>query len=198
MTSQAHPPGLIQSYREELQVRHYARRTVKTYEQWLRRYLRFHNPRHLRDMGSTEVNAFLSHLAVVLEVSGSTKNQADAAQLFLYRELLEQDLKLEGLVWARRRIRLPVVLSEAEVRAVQELLEGAPALVVGLLFGSGLILMESLRLRVKDLDFEQLELTVRDGKGGKDLLTLHPQSLVAGLQAHLQKVLQLHQSYVVA
>ncbi len=193
MTSSSHPPGLIQRYREELQVRHYARRTVKTYEQWLRRFLRFHAMRHPREMGSAEVNAFLNHLAVELQVSASTQNQALAALLFLYRELLERGLELEGVVRARNRRRLPVVLSEAEVRAVREHLEGDPALVVGLLYGSGLHLMEALRLRVKDLDFERRELTVRDGKGGKDRLTLPPQSLVADLQHHLLAVRQVHQ-----
>ncbi len=194
MALAARTPGLIQRYREELQTRHYARRTVNTYEQWLRRFLRFHRMRHPRGMGSAEVNAFLSHLAVDLQVSASTQNQALAALLFLYRELLERNLELDGVVRARTRRRLPVVLSEAEVRAVRERLEGEPALVVGLLYGSGLRLMEALRLRVKDLDFQRRELTVRDGKGGKDRLTLFPESLVAGLEAHLLKVRRLHKA----
>ena len=192
MTPQAKPPGLIQRYRELLQTRHYARRTVKTYEQWLRRYLRFHGLRHPREMGSAEVNAFLTHLAVEEQVSASTQNQALAALLFLYRDLLERDLELEGVIRARTRQRIPVVLSEAEVRAVREQLEGEPALVVGLLYGSGLRLMEALRLRVKDLDLERRELTVRDGKGGKDRLTMLPQSLVPALQEHLLGVRSLH------
>lgn len=198
MTSQGQPPGLIQRYREELQVRHYARRTVKTYEQWLRRFLRFHRMRHPREMGSAEVNAFLSHLAVSEQVSASTQNQALAALLFLYRDLLESDLEIDGVVRARTRQRLPVVLSEAEVRAVRERLEGEPALVVGLLYGSGLRLMEALRLRVKDLDVQRRELTVRDGKGGKDRLTLLPQSVVPALQEHLLRVRNLHQSDLAA
>ncbi len=102
MPEQPKPAGLIQRYREELQTRHYARRTVKTYEQWLRRFLRFHNLRHPREMGSAEVNAFLSHLAVNRQVSPSTQNQALSALLFLYRELLERDLELEGVVRAAR------------------------------------------------------------------------------------------------
>jgi len=198
MPSDPRSPGLIQRYREELQVRHYARRTVKTYEQWLRRFLRFHARRHPREMGSAEVNAFLSHLAVDLQVSASTQNQALAALLFLYRELLERDLELEGVVRARTRRRLPVVLSEAEVRAVRDRLEGDAALVVGLLYGSGLRLMEALRLRVKDLDFQRQELTVRDGKGGKDRLTLLPQSLVPGLQQHLLEVRDVHRADLAA
>ena len=166
MTASVHPPervtgppelhhseGRYQRYRELLQTRHYARRTVKTYEQWLRRFLRFHYLRHPREMGSPEVNAFLSHLAVEEQVSASTQNQALAALLFLYRELLECELELNGVVRERKRQRVPVVLSEGEVRAVRERLEGEAALVVGLLYGSGLRLMEALRLRVKDLDF---------------------------------------------
>lgn len=121
-----------------------------------------------------------------------------AALLFLYRELLERDLDLEGVIRARTRRRLPVVLSEREVRAVREALEGEPALVVGLLYGSGLRLMEALRLRVKDLDFERQELTVRNGKGGKDRMTMLPQTLVIQLRRHLQHVHRLHQSDLAA
>jgi len=138
MPSPSRPAGLIQRYREELQARHYARRTVETYEQWLRRFLRFHQLRHPREMGSAEVNAFLTHLAVEGQVSASTQNQALSALLFLYRELLERDLDLEGLIRARTRPRLPVVMTVEEVRAVLERLEGVEALVAGVLYGGGL------------------------------------------------------------
>ena len=198
MTNPNRPPGLIQRYREELQARHYARRTVATYEQWLRRFLRFHGMRHPREMSSKEVNAFLTHLAVEGQVSASTQNQALSALLFLYRELLEQDLDLEGVVRARQKRRLPVVLSEAEVRAVRRELEGDPALVVGLLYGSGLRLMEALRLRVQDLDFERRELTVRNGKGGKDRRTLLPGTQFQALRHHLQTVRAMHQQDLAA
>lgn len=193
MGAEAQPPGLIQRYREELQVRHYARRTVVTYEQWLRRFLRFHQLRHPREMGSAEVNAFLNHLAVDLQVSPSTQNQALAALLFLYRDLLKRDLQIEGVVRARRRRRLPVVLTPAEVRAVLDRLDGTEALVVGLLYGSGLRLMEALRLRVNNLDFDRLEITVRDGKGGKNRRTLLPKRLAEQLRSHLMIVRQVHQ-----
>jgi integron integrase len=149
-------------------------------------------------MGSEEVNAFLTHLAVEGNVSASTQNQALSALLFLYRELLERDLDLEGVIRARARRRLPVVLSEAEVRAVRQELEGNPALVVGLLYGSGLRLMEALRLRVQDMDFEQRELTVRNGKGGKDRRTLLPTSQREALKRHLQDVRCLHQKDLAA
>jgi integron integrase len=192
------PAGLIQRYREALQLRHYARRTVKTYEQWLRRFLRFHGLRHPREMGSAEVEAFLSHLAVDLRVSASTQNQALAALLFLYRELLERDLELEGVVRARTRRRLPVVLTAAEVRSVLERLEGDTALVAGLLYGSGLRLMEALRLRVHDIDFSRRELMVRDGKGGKDRRALLPIRLAEQLRQHLQQVQLVHQQDLAA
>ena len=192
------PAGLIQRYREALQARHYARRTVNTYEQWLRRFLRFHNLRHPRTMGSAEVNAFLTHLAVDLQVSPSTQNQALAALLFLYRELLEGDLDLDGVVRARSRRRLPVVLTPEEVRAVLDRLTGVDALVAGLLYGSGLRLMEALRLRVHDLDFSRRELTVHDGKGSKDRRTLLPERLSGALHSHLQEVRRIHEQDLAA
>ena len=192
MATPQRSPGLIQRYREELQARHYARRTVATYEQWLRRFLRFHQRRHPHEMGSAEVNAFLTHLAVEGQVSASTQNQALSALLFLYRELLERDLDLEGVIRARRRPRLPVVMSVAEVRAVLERLDGVEALVAGVLYGGGLRLMEALRLRVHDLDLQRLQITVRDGKGGKDRRTMLPSRLAEGLKAHLEAVRRLH------
>jgi integron integrase len=192
MDPSTRPPGLIQRYREELQARHYARRTVTTYEQWVRRFLRFHGLRHPREMGSTEVNSFLTHLAVERRVSPSTQNQALAALLFLYRNLLERDLELASVVRARSRQRLPVVLTTEEVRAVLQRLDGIDNLVAGLLYGSGLRLMEAVRLRVQDLDFSRRELTVRDGKGGKDRRTLLPDRMVEQLRSHLQTVRALH------
>lgn len=192
MPSPSRPAGLIQRYREELQARHYARRTVETYEQWLRRFLRFHHLRHPREMGSDEVNAFLTHLAVELHVSASTQNQALSALLFLYRELLERDLDLEGLIRARTRPRLPVVMTVEEVRAVLERLEGVEALVAGVLYGGGLRLMEALRLRVHDLDFQRSQITVRHGKGGKDRRTMLPARVGEKIQSHLEEVHRLH------
>lgn len=127
-------------------------------------------------MGSAEVNAFLSHLPVDLQASASTQNQALSALLFLFRELLELDVELEGVVRARTRKRLPVVLTPEEVRAVLERMDGVEALVAGLLYGSGLRLLEALRLRVQDLDFSRKQLTVRDGKGSKDRRTLLPRA----------------------
>jgi integron integrase len=192
MPNTSRQPGLIQRYREELQARHYAKRTVATYEQWLRRFLRFHHRRHPREMGSEEVNAFLTHLAVNLQVSASTQNQALSALLFLYRELLERDLALEGLVRARTKRRLPVVMTIEEVRAVLEQLDGMEALVAGVLYGGGLRLMEALRLRVHDVDFQRRQITVRQGKGGKDRRTMLPARVGEKLREHLEEVRRMH------
>jgi len=170
-------------------VRHYARRTVSTYEQWLRRFLRFHRMRHPREMGEVEINAFLSHLATEEGVSASTQNQALASLLFLYRRVLGSDVgNLEGVIRARRRQRLPVVLTVGEVRAVLRHLDGGEALVAQLLYGGGLRLMEALRLRIKDVDLEQRCITVRSGKGDKDRRTVLPSSLVDPLKRHMQGV----------
>jgi integron integrase len=199
MASPNQPPGLIQRYREALQVRHYARRTVSSYEHWLRRFLRFHRMRHPREMGDVEINAFLSHLATEERVSASTQNQALAALLFLYRTVLGGDVgNLEGVIRARRRQRLPVVLTVGEVRAVLGHLGGAEALVAQLLYGSGLRLMEALRLRIVDVDLEQRCITVRCGKGDKDRRTVLPLTLVEPLQRHLQGVRDVHQADLAA
>ena len=199
MQSTASAPGLIQRYREELQVRHYARRTISTYVQWLRRFLRFHEMRHPREMGEAEINAFLSHLATKENVSASTQNQAVAALLFLYRQVLNSDVgRLEGVIRARRRQRLPVVLTVGEVRAVLSHLKGTEALVSQMLYGSGLRLMEALRLRIKDVDLQQRCITVHSGKGDKDRRTVLPTRLVEPLKQHLQAVKRLHQSDLAA
>ena len=164
---------------------------MATDELWLRRFLRFHQLRHPREMGSAEVNAFLTHLAVEAQVSASTQNQALSALLFLYRELLERDLDLEGVVRARKPQRLPVVLTQEEVRSVLQRLEGSEALVAGLLYGSGLRLMEALRLRVHDLDFNRQELTIRNGKGGKDRRTMLPKRTRSGVVTCLRRTARL-------
>ena len=192
-------PGLMATYREALSSRHYARRTIGTYERWLRRFLRFHQRRHPREMGGPEINAFLTHLAVEEHVSASTQNQALAALLFLYRRVLNVDPgDLEGVVRARRPTRLPVVLSVVEARAVLQQLEGASALVSGLLYGSGLRLMEALRLRVQDIDFVACQVMIHSGKGNKDRVTVLPQNLMEPLQIHLQEVRRLHRQDLAA
>ena len=199
MTSPQRPPRLLEKLREELAVRHYARRTIGTYEQWVRRFLRFHGLRPPREMGQAEINTFLTHLAVEQQVSASSQTQALSALLFLYRHVLGVEPgDLNGVVRASVKRRVPVVMTPAEVQKVLEQLDGTPAIVCRLLYGSGLRLMEALRLRVKDLDFERREITVRSGKGDKDRLTLMPERLITPLRSHLEEVRGLHASDLAA
>jgi integron integrase len=168
-------------------------RTEKAYLHWIRRYILFHAKRHPSDMGEKEVNAFLTHLAVERKVGAATQSQALCALLFLYRAVLERDLgELEGLIRAKRRRRLPVVLTQAEVRTILSHLTGEDHLFLGLLYGTGMRLMEGQRLRVKDIDFALHQITVREGKGGKDRVAPLPESLDPALQRHLQAVKSLH------
>jgi len=156
---------------------------------WVRRFILFHGKRHPREMGAAEVEGFLSYLVVNHGVSASTQNQAKAALLFLYKHVLGMDLPwLKEVVQAKGGRRLPVVLTHGEVRALLDQLEGTMGLIARLLYGTGMRLMEGLRLRVKDLEFERGEVTVRDGKGAKDRVTVLPSSLGAGLGNHLSKV----------
>ncbi len=186
-------PRLMDRLRQQLRVRHYSLRTEDAYVEWVRRFVLFHGKRHPRDMGPAEVQAFLSHLAVDRRVSPSTQNQAKCALLFLYEHLLEVQLPwLSEVVQARRQPRLPVVLTPSEVRTLLDQLEGTMALVARLLYGTGMRLMEVLRLRVKDVEFERREVVVRDGKGGRDRITMLPDSLVDPLREHLERVKALH------
>jgi integron integrase len=175
--------------REKIRTRHLALRTEQAYLQWVRRYVRFHGRRHPREMGAPEVEAFLTHLAVDAKVGASTQNQALQALLFLYRQVLDVELPwLDNVTRASRPRRLPVVLSAAEVRAVLAELDGTCWLIASLLYGSGLRLMEAHRLRVKDLVVERGELIVRDAKGGKDRVTVLPESVASPLRRHLAKL----------
>jgi integron integrase len=182
----APPPRLLDQVRDRLRVKHYSLSTEKLYVQWIKRFILFHGKRHPADMGAAEIEAFLTHLAVVGQVSASTQNQALSALLFLYKEVLLVDLPwLDNVVRAKRPQRLPVVLTRTEVRAVLVRMKGVYALMANLLYGTGMRLMECVRLRVKDVDFERGEILVRDGKGGKDRVTMLPISVKAGLEAHL-------------
>ncbi len=189
------PPRLLDQVRERLRVKHYSLRTEQTYVQWIRRFILFHGKRHPRDMGAPEVEAFLSNLATEKNVAASTQNQALSALLFLYREVLGVELPwLEGLTRAKRPKRLPVVLTVDEVKAVLSRLEGRNALMAELLYGAGLRLMECLRLRVKDIDFSMRQITVRDGKGFKDRVTMLPESTIDRMQRYLAKVKAIHEA----
>jgi integron integrase len=160
--------------------------------QWIRRYIIFHGKRHPELLASEEIGQFLSHLATELTVSASTQNQALAALLFLYRKVLKKDIEAVGsFVRARRPKKLPVVLTRQEVRSLLANLDGSQRLVVGLLYGSGLRLLEALRLRVKDVDFAYRQINLRDGKGGKDRVTVLPGRLEQPLRTHLVRVKEL-------
>jgi len=188
------PPRLLDQLREQLRVRHYSLRTEDAYVDWVRRFILFQGKRHPREMGAAEVQAFLSHLAVDRKVAPSTQNQAKAALLFLYGQVLAVDLPwLAEIVQAKRQPRLPVVLTPGEVAVLFDQLEGGMALVARVLYGTGMRLMEGLRLRVKDVEFERREIVVRDGKGGRDRVTMLPERLVGPLRAHLARVQALHE-----
>jgi len=187
-------PRLLDHTRLIMRRQHYSLRTERAYLTWIRRFILFHEKRHPRDMAAPEIEAFLTHLAIDAHVAAPTQNQALSALLFLYRQVLgtEIELPLHNLR-ARRSHRVPVVLSRDEVLALLNTLTGTHQLAARVLYGSGLRLMECLRLRVKDLDFDLLQLTVRDGKWLKDRLTMLPESLLPSLADHLQRVYQLHQ-----
>ncbi|WP_394002087.1 integron integrase [Luteimonas sp. WGS1318] len=180
-------------------MRHYSLRTEQVYVGWILRFIRFHGRRHPRDMGAPEVEAFLSSLAVEGRVAASTQNQALSALLFLYREVLDIELPwMADVVRAKRPRRLPTVLSEDEVARLLAQMEGRPWLVASLLYGTGMRLLEGLRLRVQDLDLVRREIVVRDGKGGKDRRTMLPTSLVEPLQRELVRARMLHEADLAA
>lgn len=187
-------PRLLDRMRLALRSKHYSRRTEKAYVAWTRRYILFHAKRHPSEMGAPEVEAFLSSLATEGQVSASTQNQALAALLFLYREVLGVDLPwLAEVVRAKRPVRLPTVLTRGEVGTVLAELEGVSGLVGLLLYGAGLRLLECLRLRVKDVDFAGNLIRVREGKGNPDRVALLPEVIRARLREHLVGVKGLHE-----
>jgi len=192
-------PKLLERLRIHLRTRHYSIRTEQAYIDWARRFIVYHGKRHPQEMGAAEVEAFLSHLAVDRQVSASTQNQAKAALLYLYKQVLGVDLPwLDEVVQAKRPRRLPVVLTPAEVRALLQHMDGTAGLVAELLYGTGMRLLEGLRLRVKDVEFARREIVVREGKGGKDRVTVLPENLMAPLQAQLQKARALHEKDLAA
>jgi integron integrase len=185
---------LMDQVRDRLRTKHYSIRTERQYCLWIKRFIHFHGTRHPQDLGAPEVEAFLTHLAVKDNVAAGTQSQALAALLFLYREVLKVELPwLDNVTRARRPSRLPVVLSVEEVRAVLGHLEGQHRLTASLMYGSGLRLMESLRLRIKDVDFEYRQITVRDGKGMKDRVTILPEPVVQPLAHHIEQVKVRHE-----
>jgi integron integrase len=188
------PPRLVEQVRNVMRLKHYSLRTERTYWNWIERFIRFHGLRHPNEMGEGQVTAFLTSLARGGNVAASTQNQALSALLFLYKEVLKQEFGwLEGVERARKPARLPVVLTRDEVKKIFGYLHGTPRLMAGLLYGSGLRLMECVRLRVKDIDFGYLRITVRDGKGAKDRITMLPVKLAEPLRQQLVKVQAQHE-----
>lgn len=192
-TTAANAPKLLDMVRGKIRLKHYSIRTEQAYVDWIKRFILHFNKRHPTELGATHVEEFLTHLAVKGKVSASTQNQAKSALLFLYKEVLGTELPwLDDIEQAKTSKRLPVVLTKQEVQAIIGHLEGTNQLIVSLLYGTGMRILEALRLRVKDIDFTRKEILIRDGKGYKDRVTMLPESLLVQLQTHLQKVKALH------
>ncbi len=182
------PPRLLRQLRDRIRLRHYSLRTERTYAHWVRRFIAHSGMRHPRHLGAAEVTAFLSSLATERNVAASTQNQALSAILFLYKEVLRVELPwLDEVRRAKKPRHLPAVLTQAEVRTLLAHIEGVNGLIARLLYGTGMRLMEGIRLRVKDLDLERREVIVRHGKGGRDRVTVLPLALVAPLREHLAR-----------
>jgi integron integrase len=194
MPAVAQPPRLLNQVHHACRVRHYSLRTEEAYADWAKRFILFHQKRHPKDLGAPAINAFRTHLAVERHVAASTQNQAFAALLFLDQQVLQVEPgRIEGVIRAKRPKRLPVVLTKVDIQQVFGQLTGTYLLIAQLLYGSGLRLLEGLRLRVKDLDFARKEITVRAGKGDKDRRTRLPESLKPERLRHLDRVRVLHQ-----
>jgi len=186
-------PKLLDQVREAIRTKHYSPRTEEAYVQWIKRFIFFHNKRHPAEMGELEINQFLSHLAVKGNVASSTQNQALSAILFLYRDVLGRQVgDIGSVMWAKKPKRLPVAFTREEVKAILGNLTGTHWLMASLLYGAGLRLIECLKLRVKDIEFEYNQIIVRDGKGQKDRVTVLPNSLKEPLRQHLENVKKLH------
>jgi integron integrase len=188
------PKMLSEVVRDTIRRKHYSYQTEKSYVQWIKRYVAFHHKRHPREMGQAEIEAFLTYLAVEGKVAASTQNQAFNAILFLYRDVLNQTLDFNiQAVRAKRSTHLPTVLTPQEVQAIIAQMNGTYRLLIQLLYGSGMRLNEALSLRIKDLDFDQHQITVRNAKGMNDRVTMLPERLILDLKTHLQQAKTLHQ-----
>ena len=190
-------PKLLSQVRQQIRTRHYSIRTEEAYVSWIRDYILFHQKRHPAELNERDIGAWLSYLATERKVAASTQNQALSAILFLYREVLKVSLDwIDNIERARKPARLPVVFTREEVQAVLACLKDTPWLMASLLYGSGLRLMECVRLRVKDVDFAQRQIVVREGKGGRDRVTMLPLSLCEPLERQLARVKRLHEQDV--
>jgi integron integrase len=187
-------PRLLDRVRVSIRTKQYSIRTEQAYVDWIRRFILFHGKRHPMEMGKAEVEAFLTHLAVNRNVAASTQNQALSALLYLYREVLERDLPwLDDVTRAKKPSRLPVVLTYTEVKMLLDQLSGTKWLMASLLYGSGLRLLECLRLRVHDIDFDMRQVMVRNGKGGKDRVTVLPDPIAGPLRRQIDQVRIFHE-----
>ena len=194
MDSNPQKSPFLEEVRQIMRTQHYAIRTEQSYIDWIRRFILYHGKRHPRDMGEPEVASFLTHLSVNRKVAPGTQGQALNALVFLYRKVLHQPLgELQGIVRAKKKERVPVVLTQSEVADVLSRLEHTHWLVACILYGSGLRLMECIRLRVKDLDLDRLSITVRSGKGDKDRVVTLARELVVLLKRHLESVKTIHE-----
>ena len=191
---------LLDHYRDAIRVKQYSPRTEKTYIEWVRQYILYHNKRHPREMAVPEINQFITHLVVERKASTSTQNQAISAILFLYRNVLKIALDETALTFVRPKKgkRVPTVLSKDEARAIIAQLTGPYKLMAQIMYGGGLRLMECLRLRIKDIDFENHRILVYDGKGGDDRVTMLPDSLIGPLRQHLEQVKTQHKNDLAA
>jgi integron integrase len=196
MEGQVQSPKLLHQVRNVLRLHHYSIHTERSYLDWIKRYVHFHRMRCREDLadGERKIEAFLTDLAVRGKVAASTQNQAMNALVFLYRKVLVQPLdEVIDAVRAERKVNVPVVLTREEVSQVIGVMEGVPQLIVQMLYGSGLRILEAVRLRVKDVDFQMKQVTVRSGKGEKDRFTTLPASLIPLLQNHLRRVKGFHE-----
>lgn len=188
---------LLDEVRDVMRLRHYSIHTERTYCEWIRRFVHFHNMKSRDDLdgGEKKIEAFLTHLAVHGHVAPATQNQAMNALVFLYRKVLQQELSAEiDAVRAHRKMNIPVVMTREETAKVLSLMSGTPQLIAKLMYGSGLRISEAIRLRVKDIDYQLKTITVRSGKGDKDRVTTFPASIIPFLDAHLVKVKVTHQN----
>ncbi|HBX69094.1 MAG TPA: integron integrase [Chloroflexi bacterium] len=189
------PKRLLEQLRDAIRLKGYSLRTEQTYLEWARRFIFFHQLKHPQEMGAPEIEAFLTHLVIDQDVAASTQNQALCALLFLYKYVIKQELDPTAInaVRAKRPTRVPTVLTKAEIQRLFLHLTDTYGLMARLMYGSGMRLMECVRLRVKDLDFAHLQIVIRDGKGGKDRITMMPHNLAESLQAHLIRTKRLHE-----
>jgi integron integrase len=184
---------LLGDMRDAIRRKHYSIRTEQAYLGWVKRYILFHGKRHPNEMGEAQIVAFLNHLAVERKVASSTQNQALCALMFLYKQVLGREtLELDQLTWAKRPERLPTVFDRSEIQHLFQHIEGTHKLIAGLLYGSGLRLLEGLRLRIQDIEFERNQIIVRDAKGAKDRVTLLPEALIPPIREQMDSVKRIH------